>query len=75
MQQFPEIGLATDDAAYIAGDMAPNLKRPGQPSQIVPFFHWLNSGIVCSSRTPASSKMKQNLDCVQKGEGETGQSW
>lgn len=73
--QCPTTLLFMDDARHFACNCAPHAFKADTSLEIVPFFHWLNSGIVCSSRTPCSVNAKANKDCVQKGVGETGKSW
>ena len=43
--------------------------------ELVPHIDSWSSGIVCTSRTPASNTSSSQKDCVQKGEGATGVSW
>ena len=54
--------------------MFPNLARGGR-KDIVPHMDSYSSGVVCTSRTPASSKSASNVNCVQNGTGATGESW
>lgn len=44
--------------------------------EMLPYFWQMNSGVVCTSRTPASSKRSDNKNCIQNGsDAATSQSW
>ncbi len=46
------------------------------PKDLLPYFWQLSSGVVCTSRTPASSSRSSNLNCVQREtDAATSQSW
>ena len=51
-----------------------NLRHDGR-QEFVPHMDSYSSGVVCTSRTPASSRSAGNVNGVQEGKGATGESW
>jgi hypothetical protein len=62
--------ILTRDMKDIAMDSVFDIAT--QQSVVVPYFVNLCAGFPCISRTPISSNMKANANCVQEGRSETG---
>ncbi len=62
------------DAAEAGSDIAKNLENGGE-KHMVPYCFAMDGGPPCTSRTPVSSKAKQNVNCVQDEVGATGEGF
>ena len=75
--QFPECeGLMCVEVASLGEDSAANVRTTAAGvEQIVPWMRRFGAGFTCSSRTPLSSKMQKNVNCVQSATAATGMSF
>jgi site-specific DNA-cytosine methylase len=67
--QFPE-SFMVKDMKELARDTAFDVTS--KEERLLPFFFGLDTGFPCVSRTPQSSKAKDNVNCVQERRSETG---
>ena len=68
----PDISFLVGDMALLQRDSAWNIVSHTETS--IPFFTSLDIGFPCTSRTPLSSKCRENLNCCQKNSAATGQA-
>ena len=68
-----DVEFMSTEAGDLANSRAFNDRT--NDDDIVPYFDVLDAGVVCTSRTPQSSKCKENANCVQEGRSETGESY
>ena len=71
--QFPELKQLFGDMADVASDSATNLLTA--ELELIPETSSLSVGVPCTSRTPQSSSMQKNLNCVQEKREATGVSF
>ena len=62
--------ILVNDVAELLGDEVYDTNAKAMA--LMPYFNHLAAGIPCTSRTPLSSKAKENVNCVQSGTAATG---
>ena len=73
LREFPHVfenGVMVADMNELADDSVQDVRGF---AKLLPRLQSLGSGFPCTSRTPMSSSMKDNINCVQEGKGATGQ--